>query len=68
VTDLDIPDRVTLLTSPDEVIVSVVPPQILRVEEEVPAEVEEAALEAEAAAEGAEGGEAAPEGGETQES
>jgi large subunit ribosomal protein L25 len=68
VTDLDIPDRVTLLTSPDEVIVSVVPPQILRVEEEVPAEVEEAALEAAAAAEGAEGGEAAPEGGETQES
>jgi large subunit ribosomal protein L25 len=68
VTDLDIPDRVTLLTSPDEVIVSVVPPQILRVEEEVPAEVEEAALEAEAAAGGAEGGEAAPEGGVTQES
>lgn len=68
VTDLDIPDRVTLLTSPDEVIVSVVPPQILRVEEEVPAEVEEAALEAAAAAEGAEGGGAAPEGGETQES
>jgi large subunit ribosomal protein L25 len=68
VTDLDIPDRVTLLTSPDEVIVSVVPPQILRVEEEVPTEVEEAAAEAAAAAEGAEGGEAAPEGGETQES
>jgi large subunit ribosomal protein L25 len=68
VSDLDIPDKVTLLTSLDEVIVSVVPPQILRVEEEVPAEVEEAALEAGAAAEGAEGGEAAPEGGETQES
>jgi len=56
VADLDIPqDKVTLLTSPDEVIVSVVPPQILRVEEEVAAEGEEEAAAAEAGAEGAEG-------------
>jgi large subunit ribosomal protein L25 len=68
VSDLDIPQNLTLLTSPDEVIVSVVPPQILRVEEEVAAEGEEvAAAEAEAAAEGAEGG-AAQEGGESEES
>ena len=56
VADLDIPqDKLTLLTSPDEVIVSVVPPQILRVEEEVAAEGEEEAAAAEAGAEGAEG-------------
>jgi large subunit ribosomal protein L25 len=69
VADLDIPDKLTLLTSTDEVIVSVVPPQILRVEEEVAAAEEEAmAAEAGAPPEGAEGAEAAPEGGETQES
>lgn len=68
VSDLDIPQNLTLLTSPDEVIVSVVPPQILRVEEEIAAEGEEvAAAEAEAAAEGVEGG-AAQEGGESEES
>jgi large subunit ribosomal protein L25 len=55
VADLEIPDKLTLLTSPDEVIVSVVPPQILRVEEEVAAEGEEEAAAAEAGAEGAEG-------------
>jgi large subunit ribosomal protein L25 len=56
VADLDIPqDKLTLLTSPDEVIVSVVPPQILRVEEEVAAEGEEEAAAAEGGAEGAEG-------------
>jgi large subunit ribosomal protein L25 len=69
VSDLEIPQTLTLLTSPDEVIVSVVPPQILRVEEEVAAEGEEEAVAAEAeAAEGAEGGEAAQEGGESEES
>jgi large subunit ribosomal protein L25 len=55
VSDLEIPDKLTLLTSPDEAIVSVVPPQILRVEEEVAAEGEEEAVAAEAGAEGAEG-------------
>src|SRR6266540_3659189 len=55
VSDLDIPQNLTLLTSPDEVIVSVVPPQILRVEEEAVAEGEEEAAAAEAgAAEGVE--------------
>jgi large subunit ribosomal protein L25 len=57
VSDLDIPDTLTLLTPPDETVVSVVTPQILVVEEE-----EEEVAEGEAA-EGAEGeaGEA-PEG------
>jgi large subunit ribosomal protein L25 len=69
VMDLEIPDKLTLLTSPDEVIVSVVPPQILRVEEEVAAEAEEEAAAAEAeAAEGAEGERAPQEGGESEES
>jgi large subunit ribosomal protein L25 len=69
VSELEIPDKLTLLTSPDEVVVSVVPPQVLRVEEEVAAEAEaEAAAEAGAPAEGEEGEEAAPEGGESAES
>jgi large subunit ribosomal protein L25 len=69
VLELEIPDNLTLLTSPDEVIVSVVPPQILRVEEEVAAEAEEEAAAAEAeAAEGAEGEQAPQEGGESEES
>jgi large subunit ribosomal protein L25 len=69
VSDLEIPDKLTVLTSLDEVIVSVVPPQVLKLEEEVAAEAEaEAAAEAGAAAEGAEGEEAAPEGGESAES
>jgi large subunit ribosomal protein L25 len=69
VSDLQIPDNLTLLTSPDEVVVSVVPPQVLRVEEEVAAEFEEeAAAEGEAAPEGAEGAGAAQEGGESTES
>jgi hypothetical protein len=54
VSDLSIPDALTLLTSLDEVVVSVVPPQILRVEEEEEEEIEAAEGE-EAAAEGAEG-------------
>ena len=56
VSDLSIPDALTLLTSPDEIIVSVVPPQVLRVEEE-----EEEAAEGAEAVEGEEGAE---EGGE----
>jgi large subunit ribosomal protein L25 len=34
VADLQVPSNVTVLTPPDEVIVSVVPPQVLKVEEE----------------------------------
>jgi large subunit ribosomal protein L25 len=65
VSDLKIPDKLTVLTPIDEVIVSVVPPQILRVEEEV-AEVAEGAEvpEEEAAEGGAAGGEAASQAGE----
>ena len=69
VSELSAPAGVTILTSEDETIVSVVPPQILRVEEEEAEEGEEAG--AEAAAEGAtgeesaEGGEAAAEGSES---
>lgn len=48
VSDLDVPTTLTVLTSPDEVVVSVVPPQVLRVEEEEAVEGEEAAEEAEA--------------------
>jgi large subunit ribosomal protein L25 len=55
VSQLSLPPDVTLLTDPDETIVSVVPPQILRVEEEeAEAEAEEGA-EAAAEAEGAAG-------------
>jgi large subunit ribosomal protein L25 len=69
VMELEIPDNLALLTSPEEVIVSVVPPQILRVEEEVAAEAEEEAAAAEAeAAEGAAGEQAPQEGGESEES
>jgi large subunit ribosomal protein L25 len=68
VTDLQIPDNLTLLTSPDEAVVSVVPPQVLRVEEEL-AEAEEGAEVAEGeAAEGAEGEEAAQGAAESEES
>jgi len=65
VSDLSIPDALTLLTSLDEIIVSVVPPQILRVEEEEEEEGAEA-VEGEEGAE--EGGEGAPsEGAESAE-
>jgi large subunit ribosomal protein L25 len=59
VSDLEAPERCTILTSVDEVVVSVVPPQVLRVEEveEAAAEAVEGA-EAEAGAEGATGEEA----------
>lgn len=55
--DLGVPAGVTILTPPEETILSVVVPQILKVEEEVPAVEGE-----EAAAEAAVEGEAAPEG------
>jgi len=67
VTDLQIPDNLTLLTSPDEAVVSVVPPQVLRVEEELEAEEGAEVAEGEAA-EGAEGEEAAQGAGESEES
>jgi large subunit ribosomal protein L25 len=73
VSDLEVPDKLTVLTSLDEAVVSVVPPQVLRVEEEVVAEAEEEAAAAEAAEagaapEGAEGEEAGQEPGESKES
>jgi large subunit ribosomal protein L25 len=62
VSDLESPEKGTILTSPDEVVVSVVPPQVLRVEEAE--EVAEEAVEGEEAEAGAEGaaGEEAAEG------
>ena len=60
VNDLHVPSTLTVLTSPDEVIVSVVPPQVLRALEELEAAEAEAAAEA-AAEEGA-GAEAGAEG------
>jgi large subunit ribosomal protein L25 len=70
VSDLPTPDKAVILTSPDEVIVSVVTPQILRVEEEEAEEVaaegaEEGEAEGEAPAEAGTGQEAA-EGGESE--
>ncbi|MGH2572084.1 MAG: 50S ribosomal protein L25/general stress protein Ctc [Actinomycetota bacterium] len=68
VSDLKIPDKVTVLTPPEETIVSVVPPQVLKIEEEVPAEVAEAEAEAaEGAPEAAEeaGGEAGESGSQS---
>jgi large subunit ribosomal protein L25 len=60
VSDLAPPEKCTILTSLDEVVVSVVPPQVLRVEEaEEVAEEEVEGEEAEAGAEGAAGEEAA---------
>ena len=69
VADVRVPDGVTILTGEEEIIVTCVVPQILKVEEEVPAEEAVAAEgeegEAAEAAEGAEGGEA---GGGSEES
>jgi large subunit ribosomal protein L25 len=63
--DLIAPEGVTILTDPEEAVLGVVVPQVLKVEEEVP--VEEAELvegeEAPAAAEGEEGAAPAAEGG-----
>src|SRR6266516_4633231 len=71
VKDIRIPGNVTVLTPLEETIVSVVPPPILRIEEEVAEAVEGEEAEAEAegataeeAEEHAEGGEAAESGGE----
>jgi large subunit ribosomal protein L25 len=71
VTDIHVPGNVTVLTPPEETIVSVVPPPILRIEEEVAEAVEgeEAVAEAEGAtaeeaeAAAAEAGEGAEPGG-----
>jgi large subunit ribosomal protein L25 len=59
VSDLSVPDTLTVLTAPEETIVSVVTPQVLRVEEEAEGE----AVEGEEGA-AAEGEAAASEGGE----
>jgi len=59
--ELTPPARTTILTSPDEVVVSVVPPQVLRVEEAVPPELAAAEGEAAAEEEGAEPAEAGSE-------
>jgi large subunit ribosomal protein L25 len=66
VADLTLPDTITILSPLDETIVSVVTPQVLRVEEAVPVEAAEGeegapAAEGEAAAEGG----AAPESAES---
>jgi large subunit ribosomal protein L25 len=67
VADLSLPPGVELMSDPEETVVSVVPPPIMQVEEEVAEAVE--GVEAEAEAEGAtaeeatEHAEAAPEGG-----
>jgi large subunit ribosomal protein L25 len=61
VSDVRVPGNVTVLTPEDETVVSVVPPQVLKVEEEEAVEGEEV-LEGEEAAEGAEGEAAAAEG------
>jgi len=64
VADLVVPEGVTILTDPNEAVLGVVVPQILKVEEEVPAEV--ALAEGEEVPVPAEGEEGAPppEGGE----
>jgi large subunit ribosomal protein L25 len=71
VADLTIPEGVTILTNEEEIVVTCVVPQVLQVEEEVPAEEAAEVAEGEEgavaeAAEGAEGGEAG--GGEGEES
>lgn len=66
VKDLVVPENCTILTPKNEAVVSVVPPQVLKVEEEVAAAVE--GEEAEAAAEGATGEEAGEQGEESEES
>jgi len=60
--DLAVPDGVTILTEPNEAVLGVVVPQILKVEEEVPAEAALAEGEEAAAAEGEEGAPAAEAG------
>ncbi|HJR18786.1 MAG TPA: 50S ribosomal protein L25 [Actinomycetota bacterium] len=60
VADLRVPEGVTVLTNPEDAVLGVVVPQILKVEEEVPAEAVEGVEGEEAVAEGAEGEAAAP--------
>jgi large subunit ribosomal protein L25 len=68
VADLAVPDGVTVLTDPNEAVLGVVVPQILKLEEEVPAEVALAeGEEAPVAAEGEEGAPAPEAGGEAKE-
>jgi large subunit ribosomal protein L25 len=66
VSDLTVPDTLTVVTALEETVVSVVTPQVLRVEEEEAAEGE--AAEGEEGAPAAEGEAAASEGGESSES
>jgi large subunit ribosomal protein L25 len=69
VSDVRVPDGVTMLTEEDEIIVTCVVPQILKVEEEVPAEEAEVAEGEEGAvAEAAEGAEGEEAGGGSEES
>ena len=72
VSDVRVPEGVTILTGEEEIIVTCVVPQVLQVEEEVPAEEAAEVAEGEegAVAEGAEGaeGEAGGESGEGEES
>ncbi|MGH2784481.1 MAG: 50S ribosomal protein L25 [Actinomycetota bacterium] len=69
--DLRAVEGVTVLTNPEEAVLGVIVPQILKVEEEAPAAEAVEGVEGEAAAEGAEGEEAAPaegaEGGKEEE-
>ena len=65
VSDLNLPDSLTVVTAPEETIVSVVTPQVLRVEEEEAEAAEAAEGEEGAPAEGAQG---APESGSDSES
>jgi large subunit ribosomal protein L25 len=68
VSDLAVPEGVTVLTDPNEAVLGVVVPQILKLEEEVPAEVALAeGEEAPVAAEGEEGAPAPEAGGEAKE-
>src|SRR2546425_4376144 len=66
VSDLKAPDKCTVLTSFDEAVVSVVPPQVLRVEEAVPPELAEG--EAPPEEEAAEAGQAGSDEGRQSES
>jgi large subunit ribosomal protein L25 len=63
VSDLQIPEGVTILTPPEEAVLGVIVPQILKVEEEAPAAEAVEGVEGEVA-EGEEGAEAAPVEGE----
>jgi large subunit ribosomal protein L25 len=66
VAELEVPPTCTVLTSPDETVVSIVTPQVLIVEEEEVPEGELAEGEAAAGAEGAEGEQPSAEGTESE--